>query len=608
VPNNYFDNTVTNGVEYFYGITAVDDSGNESAMSAIASATPEGDTTPPAQITDLAVVDFYDEVDLSWSAVAAADLDYYRIYRDVVLKLGGSPLVDASDLFDTIPGGTETYKDTAASTDADSTYFYRVAAVDSSGNVATLSNVVSATPELEPLAFASFSMTTPTIADTTAARDAEPDMVITTNRASYLRALFWEYGDTEPDTTGMAWRSPTATTWSDTFDANIPVPVATSDTSVTVSWTDVTGETSYLLERSVSGAAYTTVNEPAADATSYVDAAAPRGELMYRLRAINSAGPDTSAVALLDSFFHNEAVRVYGKAYALEDWGETPIASSEVSGLWTSEEFVPADTTPPDTTGVFAGVAVDTTNTSDVLLTLNDMTITGDPSQVEFQWSNDGGTVYYGDSSWSPGTASTTVGDTIHTGIATGAINGDLYTRFRLRDDEGTPNVSEWNVNAQEYVRAGGSAVEDTVGSGIAGTSTSALGSLAYAAKITMPEDGDINSATLYCVGAADRDVKVGLFDASLNLLASGELLSATSESPAWVEIDFDSSYSASESTEYWVMFYASGSSEIYYSSEVSAQRLSRSDVAYVDWPPSSLSAGAPATGRRYSIYVTYTH
>jgi hypothetical protein len=269
---------------------------------------------------------------------------------------------------------------------------------------------------------------------------------------------------------------------------------------------------------------------------------------------------------------------------------------------------VPADTTPPDTTGVFAGVAVDTTNTSDVLLTLNDMTITGDPSQVEFQWSNDGGTVYYGDSSWSPGTASTTVGDTIHTGIATGAINGDLYTRFRLRDDEGTPNVSEWNVNAQEYVRAGGSAVEDTVGSGIAGTSTSALGSLAYAAKITMPEDGDINSATLYCVGAADRDVKVGLFDASLNLLASGELLSATSESPAWVEIDFDSSYSASESTEYWVMFYASGSSEIYYSSEVSAQRLSRSDVAYVDWPPSSLSAGAPATGRRYSIYVTYTH
>jgi hypothetical protein len=52
VPNNYFDNTVTNGVEYFYGVTAVDDSGNESSLSAIASATPQ--LVPAITIADIA--------------------------------------------------------------------------------------------------------------------------------------------------------------------------------------------------------------------------------------------------------------------------------------------------------------------------------------------------------------------------------------------------------------------------------------------------------------------------------------------------------------------------------------------------------------------------
>jgi len=66
--------------------------------------------------------------------------------------------VDESDLFDTIAGGTESYTDTNVSTAGDSTYFYRVAAVDSSGNVATLSNVASATPITTPLAWNSFSI------------------------------------------------------------------------------------------------------------------------------------------------------------------------------------------------------------------------------------------------------------------------------------------------------------------------------------------------------------------------------------------------------------------------------------------------------------------
>jgi len=105
------------------------------------------DVTAPLAIADLGVTNYYDQIDLSWSAVAASDLDYYNLYRDSAGKDLGSPLIDASDLFDTIAGGTESYTDTNVSTAGDSTYFYRVAAVDSSGNVATLSNVASATSE-----------------------------------------------------------------------------------------------------------------------------------------------------------------------------------------------------------------------------------------------------------------------------------------------------------------------------------------------------------------------------------------------------------------------------------------------------------------------------
>ena len=344
----YADSNVAADTTYTYSVAAIDSSGN-SALSNEVVATK--DTSAPSAIADLTVDAYYDQIDLSWSAVAASDLDYYNLYRDSEGKDLGSPLIDENDLFDTIAGGTETYTDTNVSTAGDITYFYRVAAVDSSGNVATLSNVASATPEA-PLVIAAVD----------SLYDETNELASVDFTASSARMLSFRH-----QIDGGAWSSAT-----------------TLDTAVTA-------------------------------ATHYVDTSA------------EADGAEVNIMAY----------------YAGED-----TASQTVS----IERDGAADTTPPSTTDVFAGVVVDTTG-ADILLTLSNMTI-DEEGQVEFQWSNNTGSNYYGDSSWSPVTASTTVGDTIHTTLTDPADLNDIYIRFRLRDDEGTPNVSEWVAHQEPFTRA----------------------------------------------------------------------------------------------------------------------------------------------------------
>ena len=476
------------------------------------------DATAPAQITDLAVQGYYDEVDLIWTASAAADLDYYNLYRGTS---SGS-----LSLFDTIESGNQgDYSDSTVNTGGDSTYYYAIAAVDSSGNEAADSNEVSATPTQPALAWNSLSMTTPTIADTTSGGNAEPTMTAQLNRAGFLRPLWRRHNETYPDrtdTSGMAWMTADSAQviWSGDYDSGVPIAAASEDSGgIRLTWSAGSGHDGYLLDMNVSTdgstwGGWNLVSYIHPDSTGFTHAADDdtltprRGMLNYRLFGFSGtpgSETDSSAVALLDSVYYNQAVGVYGEFHAVEDTAEyyagneTPTVSSEVSGLWTTPWTVPADTTPPDTTGVFVAVTIDTTNASDVLLTLSDMTI-GEEAQVQFEWSNDGGSNYYGDSSWSPGTASTTVGDTIETGVSTENLNSDLYTRFRLRDDEGTPNVSGWNVNAQVFERAAEAA------SGPAWTGTVVWS----------------NSSTLTGYPASpDYEETSGMYQAAINLYSS---------------------------------------------------------------------------------------
>ncbi|NVM56104.1 MAG: hypothetical protein HWN66_20575, partial [Candidatus Helarchaeota archaeon] len=82
--NNYLDTGLTDGITYYYRITALDEVPNEGPASDEASGVP-GDDPPPEQVTGLTIttVPTGNTLDLGWSASAAPDLDHYNVYRSI---------------------------------------------------------------------------------------------------------------------------------------------------------------------------------------------------------------------------------------------------------------------------------------------------------------------------------------------------------------------------------------------------------------------------------------------------------------------------------------------------------------------------------------------
>ncbi|MDN5852026.1 MAG: hypothetical protein L0K86_04115, partial [Actinomycetia bacterium] len=137
----YDDNSVENDTTYYYAVVAVDQAGNESPSSVIASATPT-DTTAPSAPTGLAATGGDGIVELTWDANGEPDISGYRVYRgdsaDVATGPGATPITGTSLL------PTPAYTDTPV--ENGTTYFYAVVAVDSHGNESQASASTSATP------------------------------------------------------------------------------------------------------------------------------------------------------------------------------------------------------------------------------------------------------------------------------------------------------------------------------------------------------------------------------------------------------------------------------------------------------------------------------
>lgn len=131
------DATVTNGVTYFYVVTAVDTSNNESALSAEVAAIPTApaDTTPPAPPTGLNAVAGNQTVSLSWNVNEEPDVASYRLRRSTV---SGGPYDVIADV------ATAAANDTAVTNGV--TYFYVATAIDTSNNESAPSAEVAATP------------------------------------------------------------------------------------------------------------------------------------------------------------------------------------------------------------------------------------------------------------------------------------------------------------------------------------------------------------------------------------------------------------------------------------------------------------------------------
>jgi hypothetical protein len=133
--STYRDTSVTEGIVYYYAVSAVDSKGNEGALSTEASATPL-DRTPPSVPVGLTALVGDGEVTLQWSANAESDLAGYRLYRSATF---GGPYglpIDAPIANRSLDSGLTNFM----------TYYYAVSAVDQDGNESARSSDVSATP------------------------------------------------------------------------------------------------------------------------------------------------------------------------------------------------------------------------------------------------------------------------------------------------------------------------------------------------------------------------------------------------------------------------------------------------------------------------------
>jgi fibronectin type 3 domain-containing protein len=146
-PIQYRDGTVTNGVAYRYEVAAMDFAGREGAHSAPLGVTPV-DKTPPAFPTDVTARVEAGGVLLVWRMSPEPDAAGYVVER--ATQVGG-PFARITAA--TVPVGQPTLLDTT--TIGGRRYFYRVIALDQSGNASQPSpiaqaNVVVTTPPAPP--------------------------------------------------------------------------------------------------------------------------------------------------------------------------------------------------------------------------------------------------------------------------------------------------------------------------------------------------------------------------------------------------------------------------------------------------------------------------
>jgi fibronectin type 3 domain-containing protein len=136
----YISYALTQGTTYYYGVEAVDNDGNISAMSKIASATTP---LPPSAPTNLVATPISDsKVSLSWQAAVSGGLpiQFYQVY-------GGTSATKLSQI-GSASGTTYTNYSLSPST----TYYYTVVAVDTGNDTSPMSVVAQTTTPAIPAA------------------------------------------------------------------------------------------------------------------------------------------------------------------------------------------------------------------------------------------------------------------------------------------------------------------------------------------------------------------------------------------------------------------------------------------------------------------------
>ena len=133
---------MSSSTTYYYKVAAVDSSANIGVLSDEASGTTAGaaDTTPPSKVLGLTVIPVSSsQLNLAWTANTETDLGHYNVYRGTT---AGFAVNTATDTPLAQPS-TNSYSDTNGLIQS-TTYYYKVAAVDTSGNIGNVSDEISA--------------------------------------------------------------------------------------------------------------------------------------------------------------------------------------------------------------------------------------------------------------------------------------------------------------------------------------------------------------------------------------------------------------------------------------------------------------------------------
>jgi chitodextrinase len=138
---------LANGTRYYFRVTAVDNTGNESNFSNEVSATPNDIIAPESPQNLVATDSSSQTIAIKWQRNTESDFMLYRIYRDTIPN-------PTTQVDSTTGGITDTTKTFTGLTNG-KRYYLRVTAVDSVGNESDYSNEVNATPS--PLTVVSFT-------------------------------------------------------------------------------------------------------------------------------------------------------------------------------------------------------------------------------------------------------------------------------------------------------------------------------------------------------------------------------------------------------------------------------------------------------------------
>jgi fibronectin type 3 domain-containing protein len=325
------ENPLVNDTQYFYAVSAVDNEGNESELSAEKSATPtlQADVTAPMPPTELTAVPGDNKVTLHWTAGEDSDIAGYQVWRaatatDEPAMIATGIAADATSYVDptALNGNRYYYALTATdfagnqsgrSAQADAAPVDTVAPAAPTGVVATagiqrITVSWAANTETDVVRFRiyRFSTATPEINDahlvailTTATGRTFVDSDRTPGTTYHYAVVAVDGAGNASDASDVV--SATALDTPDTTAPGEPAGLAATvvDGAVTLSWNAVTAGdlAGYTVYRSATaGGAKVKVSSMLVTGTTFTDAGAPAGATAYYVvTAADTAGNESGA-------------------------------------------------------------------------------------------------------------------------------------------------------------------------------------------------------------------------------------------------------------------------------------------------------------------------